>query len=251
MPMLPLIKTASHLYRISLLPVLPIAGLVGLMGVFMRFGGHFLQGKYAANHQQISVVLLIILPALLGLIFKIMDNIAKGHSFAYGQLFIFGCERFLSLIGCLLSMLLLPAITLGACIGIYFVLKINHFSSLFLLSWMGISVLILFAAFVKNIFAPLLVFTDQLDANSALDKSNMLTKGVFFSVYIISFLAILTLFLLAYLPSLVFHFFPHAVLNIPDILLSIFSTLFLIFFGPWAFAILLVTQYDMQCRHPL
>ncbi|MGD9591954.1 MAG: hypothetical protein AB7V32_05495 [Candidatus Berkiella sp.] len=244
------IKICCRLYRQSVLKVLPISIALLLLYNFIRFGEYLYPEKYAHLHPQIAIFAVALLLPLIGALFSAIDAIGKTSTLSYSQLAIYTIQRFLPLAGCFFSMLLVPALILGVCAGVYFYLGMIEVNMLILFGWAGISSLIVFASFVPKVFAPILVFSDMLGANESIDESARLVKGNFLRCMLFCLLAGLVLFFFARLGYLITSYFP-ALKTLPRYMPEAIAQVLLAIIGPWSFALLLTLKYDLQIRHPL
>jgi hypothetical protein len=252
------IKTVCHLYRISVIKVLPVSILLLLIYDFIRFGSVLFPKQYTHYHLHAACVALLIFLPLIGTLFCIQDAIGKEKPIEYLKLIIFTATRFLSLMGCLFSMLVFPGLIFLICIGVYFglamkgaaiahVLGWKVFPVEIILGWKIFSEFAVFAAFVSKILAPILVFTDEQNANDAVDNSEKLIQGYFVRTFIFTLYAFLLLFFLSdfsYLATAYFHSLKH----VSSMILEGIGQLLLLIIGPWSFALLLTQKYDLQSR---
>lgn len=243
------ISSVCHLYKKSVIKLLPFSILCVAMLGFMRFG-NLLLPKHAPLFQQLSMFVLILLFPAIGMIFSCLDKIAKQQSFSYGSILLAVAKRFISFMGCLFSMTLLPLIVLALCIGGYLFLSHKLVPYFFLFLWVVISYFLLVATLITKIIAPILVLTDNQDANDAVDTSERLIKGSYFQAFIYTLYAILLLVFLIKLPMIIHFFLPSLTNSLSPLLLEGFAQVLLILIGPWSFALLLAYKYDLQARHP-
>ncbi len=241
-----LIRTTCHLYRMSMLKVLPISiGLV-LVYDFILYGAALFPAPYVALHSQVALFMAILFLPLMAMLFQLIDSIAKEQALSYGNSLIMTLKKLLTLIGCFFSMLLFPIFIMGICIGVYVFLGIKNFAQGVMFGWLLFSLVVVFAAFVPKLLAPILVVSDDQSANDSVDNSERLVKGHYLRTFMFMLYAILLLYFLvnlgnlaiAYVPSLKQHFMP----------IEIIAQCVLAIIGPWSFVLLLTMKYDLQKR---
>jgi hypothetical protein len=242
------IKTVCHLYRISLLKVMPVSLLLLLIYNFMRFGDVLFPKQYTHLHIQIAAFATLILLPMFGTLICIQDAIGKGNPVEYKKLFIYTVMRFLSLMGCLFSMLVFPGIVFLFCIGVYFLLAMKGLPITIILAWSALSGFLVFGAFVTKIIAPILVFTDEQNANDAVENSEQMVKGYYIRTFIFSLYAILLLFFLSKFSYMATGYF-HSLKEVSPWILEAIAQVLLFIIGPWSFALLLTQKYDLQSRY--
>lgn len=244
---LSLITHACHLYKASIMRVLPLSILLAIFVIYIRVGAQFFSPQWKHYFLQSAMLVAVILLPLGAMIFKTIENVGKEKHSTYLEIFIVGCQKFISLFGTFISMILFPLIVLGLGIAVYFMLLKFHLPSTILILWKALLFVIVFACFVPKLFAPILVVTDNQDANSALDLSSFLVKNYYLRTFTQGLSAVLLIVLLAKLPALYPLIKGVAVLQLKLILEGI-SGVLLALIGPWSFALLLVNQSELQWR---
>lgn len=243
-----LIAQTGHLYKISFLPVLPLSIIATALTYFICCGKSTLPLTWQNYYLKIAMAGVIVLIVLAGMIFKLMDNIAKDNKISYLSLLTFMGEKFLSYIGGILSTLLFPVIVLGIGTGLYFFLfyslihdkNIANLAIYSLIAKLVIAVCVL-AVWIPKIFTPILVMSDGLDANGAIEESARLVKNK----YLGSFVHVLCALALMVICVILFSLIPQNILvYIPLALLCISIVL------PLSFALLLTYQYDLKAAKP-
>lgn len=242
------IKTVCHLYRISLIKVMPVGLLLLLIYDFMRFGDVLFPKQYAHLHIQVAAFATLILLPLFGTLICIQDAVGKENPIDYKKLFFYTATRFLSLMGCLFSMLVFPGIVFLICIGGYFLLAMKGFPITLILAWSALSGFLVFGAFVTKIVAPILVFVDEQNANDAVENSEQVVKGYYIRTFIFSLYAILLLVFLSKFSYMATGYF-HSLKEVSPWVLEGIAQVLLLIIGPWSFALLLAQKYDLQSRY--
>ncbi len=244
-----IITNCCKLYRLSLPKVLALNISLLLVLNFIRFGASLYPAPYAHLHSQIAIFAVVILLILSGTLFCAIDGVAKGMTTSYKNLLYFTLSRFLPFAGCIFSMFLLPALIMGVCVGVYFFLGFRQVNTLYMFSWLCITGLILIAAFIPKLFAPILVFIDNLGANESIDESARLVKGNFFRSFVFCLLAILVVLFFIMLGKILAVFIPELKAQ-PQMVIESVGQVLLAFIASWSFALLLILKYDLQQRHP-
>lgn len=239
-----LLKTTCHLYQISLLKVLPLSLLCVAIIQYFRFGKAYLPLLLQPYHQQSAMFLLVMILPLLGAMILVFDKIAKDTSFTVLSIVKETAVRFLSLIGALISMALVPLVVLGICVVSYYAMMYYHVDPRVLFAWLIIAQLLTFMAFVSNLYAPWLILSDKLDANEAQDESQFLVKNNFLRTFTHGLFAVLVIVFLIQLPGLVEYYF--AKMKLPMWGVEIAAGALLMIIGPWSLVFLLTNKYDLQ-----
>ncbi|MGE3319419.1 MAG: hypothetical protein AB7I18_08975 [Candidatus Berkiella sp.] len=241
-----LLKTTCHLYKISLLRVLPFSLLCVAILHYFNYGKAYLPLAWQPYHQQSAMFALIVLLPLLGAMITTIDNLATNKPCTPSVVLKETAIRFLSLLGGLVSIALIPMIVLGVCFAAYYGLIIYDANFNVLFAWLFFTLFLVFTTIVSNIYVPWLIFSDDLDANAAQDTSSFLVKGYFLRTFSHSLFAILLIIFLMKLPGLFSYYF--ASLNIPALAIELGSLALLMLIGPWSLVFLLTNKYDLQVR---
>ncbi len=242
-----LIRTTCHLYRVSVLKVLPISLLIVLVYDFIRYGAALFPDAYVHLHPEFAIFSAILFLPLSAMLFYLLDIIAKEQPFSYGDGVIVTAKKLLTLIGCFFSMLLFPLFIMGICTGVYVFLGIKNFPQGVLFGWLIFSLLVVFAAFVPKLLAPILVMSDDQSANDSVDNSERLVKSHYLRTFVFMLYAVLLLFFLVDLGHLVKAYIPLLRQQSPFLVQGITQAIWVII-APWSFALLLTTKYDLQLR---
>lgn len=243
-----LIKTACRLYRQSLLAVLPLSLLAVVIYYAICFGDQYLPQQWMAYYKQLAMFASLVLLPLLAMMVSIMDHTGKGLSFSYGSIIGFTLQRFLSLLGALLSLLLLPLIILACGIALYLFLGIQKTPEIVLFIVRIFILLAIFATLMTKIFAPILVITHEQDANNAIEYSSKLVKGSYWRTLIFTLYAILWIAFLVALPRLSYYYFPAYVQKFPFWQLQAAGLFLLALLGPWSLSFMIAQQYNLQAK---
>jgi len=241
-----LLKTTCHLYKISLLRVLPYSFLCVAILHFFNYGKAYLPLAWQPYHQQSAMFALIALLPILGAMITTIDHIATDKPATPSVVLKETALRFLPLLGALVSIALLPMILIGVCFAAYYGLIYYHVNFNILFAWLCFTMLLIFTVMVSNIFVPWLIFSDDLDANAAQDKSRFLVKGYFLRTLTHSLFAVLIIIFLLKLPGLFSYYF--AGMKIPVIGIEFIAEAILMLIGPWSLVFLLSNKYDLQAR---
>lgn len=241
-----LMKTTCHLYRISLLQVLPYGLICVAIMMYFRFGKMILPVAWQPYHAQSAMFALVLLLPFLGAIITTVDAIAKNPEISLVTILKETGERFLSLMGALASIALVPMILMGLCTVAYFTLDYYHLNFNLLFAWIVFSLFLIFTSVVTVIYAPWLIFSDGLDANDAQDKSKLLVKNYFLRTFSHALLSVLIIAFLIKLPVLIPYYFKG--LYLPSLGIQLIAMVALVVIGPWPFVFLLTDKYDLQIR---
>lgn len=243
-----LIKNTCRLYRLSLWRILPFSTLIVALYHLIIFGQSYIPAPWLKYYKQSAMFGLIIIFCLMAMIFKTLDAIAKQAPLPLGALIHFTFTRFLSLLGAIISLLLLPAILLALGVAIYLFLGIQQVPALALLGWQCLVVGTIFASLVPKILAPILVISDEQEANAAVENSPRLVKHFYWRTLMLTLYSYLLWVFLIQLPSLITYYFPQLAQQISPLILQISADVLLVVIGPWSFACLLMQKYDLQIQ---
>ncbi|HRE30958.1 MAG TPA: hypothetical protein PLD88_03195, partial [Candidatus Berkiella sp.] len=177
---------------------------------YFRYGKGYLPIAWQPYHLQSAMVLLILSLPVIGAMIAVIDKVAQNSPYTVWTLTKEVGARFLSLMGALISIALLPLILFGVCYAIYFYLIYLHLPVNRLFAWQIFSLLLVFLSIVTKIYAPWLIFSDGLDANDAQDMSSLLVKGRFLKTFIHGLFAVLVIVFLIKLPGLIEYYFSIA-----------------------------------------
>ncbi len=245
---IPLISTACHLYSKSIIMALPLSAITVLLLETIRYGAALFPTFWQTYALKGGMFLLVFLFPLVGMMFILIDNIAKEQSHSYYHTFMIMLQSFLSYMAGILSTLLLPVLVFGLGLVLFFVLLHNRIAPIWLMLTQCLTFLGVFAAFIPKIFTPIVVVVDRLDANSAVDYSMKLVKHRYFRTFGFVFYALFLIILLTQVSHIVGYFYPHMALN-PFILGT--EAFLLTVIGPWSLALLLTLKSDLEVRKGL
>lgn len=180
------ITTACRLYGQSFYALLPFS----LIFVILL---HLMHMPFL--HNEVVFLGVLTLPVFIGWLLM-LDNARQGKSYSVIEIIDLILSKFLSLIAVFFSMLLIPSIIL--CVGIMIALflemkNVDPTGILLFRIFIGLCIVI---TMVPKSMAPLLIFTDFLDPNAALEKSEELVKAhfintLFYELYAIAFFGLL------------------------------------------------------------
>lgn len=234
---------ACSLYRNRWSSVLPYSLLLVSFYSLISFIDFYIPTRWLAYYYQGASCLIILLVPLMTGFFNLLDN-RSPSALSYGQLFHQLWQKVLTIFGCLISLCVLPGLLFIAFLILSFLLiRYGHISAPLFFIWMGFAGLGIFAAIVPKLLAFSLIFTDNLNANEAIDQSEALTKCHFFSSLIYSLFAVLLISFIIHLPSLIPYYLGNVV---PLIWLQLISGVLLVVVGPWCFALILGYQFYLQ-----
>lgn len=240
-----LVKTTCHLYRSSLLRILPLCAVFVVILHYFRYGKAYLPLSLQPYHLQSAMVLMILSLPVVGAMILVIDKFAKNEAYTMTSITVETFNRFLSLMGALISIALLPLILIGACYGIYFYLIYLHVNFNALFAWVMLTPLLIFATIVTKIYAPWLIFSDGQDANEAQDTSSILVKHRYVKCFIHGLFAALLVLLLIKLPGLITYYLP-VIKTLPPLAVQIGADILLMIIGPWSLTFLLTDKFNLQ-----
>lgn len=241
-----LIRLTCQLYKRALLPALPVSLLWVINLYFILDAKHFLPPAWQAFHLKAAMVAVIFMVPLTAILIATINNTGKEHRIAFSTLILDILPQFLSLVGALLSILLLPAILLGiGVVGNLLLLK-YQVTSLWVLAWRTVTLLIIYGSLVKKFFAITLVVIDKQDANSAVDKSDELVKGFYWRTFWHMLYGLLILILATKIPDLLHYYF--SALKIPSLVIKGITGGMLTLLLPWSLSLLISHYYDLSSR---
>lgn len=242
-----LTKRACRLYRASFTRVLPFSIPFAVLIHFVQDGHHYVPLAWQKQYQGLSMFFAVLsLPLLAGVIIRI-DEVAKRKTVSLSDTLSLLFNRFITLIAVLVSMILLPAIVFLIGFIIEFVLLGMKAPLLVINLWRIFLCFALFASITPKLFSIFLVFTEDLDANSALEKSDKLTKGVFFQTFLIGLQGVLFLILIFSFASLSVWLVP-ALKAVPRILLDVIGQAIVAFTLAWSFALWMTQMADRESK---
>lgn len=222
-----LFSQTCQLYSRSLLSTFPVC-LLGLgLVVLFRMLPRLLPMVDPNTTTVIGMMGLFLLIPFIGVIWLIQLAYDRAEPIHYGALFSQAYLRLIPLFGALISMSFIPAIIIGLVFGAYLLLSLSasaipHITDLLHHPlWLyGIKILIglvLLSSVSAKLFAPLLVYTDQCDAETALNTSDALVQAQWLKNTLFHLYGILILILACELPRLlgiVFQWHSSPALNI-------------------------------------
>lgn len=229
------ITTACRLYGQSFFRLLPFSFifviLLRLMHMPLLQNGTILLG-------------VLTLPVFISWI-MVLNGTHQGKPCSLIQIISTILDKFVSLMGVFFSMLLIPAIILCGAIIVGLFLeskKIDATAILFFRIFIGLT---LFTTLISKSMAPLLIFTESLDPNSALEKSETLVDPYFIKTFLYELCAIAFFGLLlsssSWLPWLI-----PALSTLPSIALNLGSEVLTALLAPWSIALWLAQLNALQ-----
>ncbi len=249
-----LLTCATRLYFKSILQLLPLSILIVGLFYIIRFGQPYVPKQWQHLFSQVAMFACVFTVPLCASLIGIQNRVATEPPAPRLSIFILICRSFLSLFGCLISMLLFPMIILAACFAISFALDFYapFLKNLPLLqiqfAWQQLIPIVVFASFVSKIFAPVLVVIQNEDSNTAIDHSEFLVKGYFFRTFIYGLLMVELLNLFSQLPTLMRFYYPDGAKQLLPQALEAIAQGLLILVIPWISAVLLTQCYDLKRR---
>ena len=243
-----LIRHTCRLYRLSLLKVLPVSILMIAIYHLCLFGKNYIPTDTQAKFHQLMMFIALFSLPLFSTIVILMLEIGEQKASSYRNAIHTSLLKFLSLVGCLISMILLPIIVLT--IGIICFLLIGRFvPGVPVIVYAILEILIGFAVFlamVPKIIAPILIFSENKDANAAVDAAEQSIKMAFARTLLWTFYGLGLLGFITILPRIFQHFFNKSSLNsmIPEAIAEVLLILIL----PWVIALMVMQAKDLYFR---
>lgn len=260
-----LFSTTCKLYYKSLKSTLPVSFiavfifvvLFHLNALFPKLQNIAMRGPGGLGIGELAMISAILLLPWLGVIWLIQIQYVAKKPISYPHLFSVAYQRLLALLGCLISLCLLPAIVLGVLIVSHilflawaktgspqwFALLNNPLHLLMQKIALG---LLLLAILSNKLFAPLLVFSDELNAESAIELSPVLVKHHAIKTYFYHLYGIAIIVLAYALPQIIQYFAPQ--LKWPPIITLGISIVLVALLLPWTLSFWLVRSWDLKAR---
>lgn len=242
-----LIHYICNLYKKSVLPLLPFTILIVVMFHFVVLGQHFFAPEKRSLHMQIAMFLIVLMPFIVAAMVTVVHHIATARGYSYPLVSYHVFARVLSLFGSLISIALLPLIVLGLCVAIHLALGIYNAPLWSLFIFDQLIPIFVFAILVSRLFAPILVNTQNLDANLSVDESINLVKGYYWRTFIFTLFAFLLIVFLAKIPSLMIYYVPQTI-ALNEQIRQIIADVLLVLFMPWSVTCLIMQLEDLQIR---
>lgn len=243
-----IIRHTCRLYRLSLLKVLPVSLLAIIIYHLILFNHNYVSAQYAAKAQQLLMFIAILLLPLFSMSVTIMLAIGEEKTTTYFSAFKVALKKFIPLIACLVSMSLFPVIILTIGIVGYFLL--GHFFPNFPTSlFFAFKVLIglaVFLAILTKITAPILLFSENKEVNSAVDIAEQSIKMAFGRTFLLTIYGFSLLWFVAILPNLFQYYFKSQ--SVHPMILEGFAEVLLALLLPWVIALLIVEAKDLYFR---
>lgn len=212
MPHSSVIANTWQLYRASFLKTLPISLCCTAIYCFIRYAPRLFP-QQAPTLIDISIVLGILsFPLLMALIW-VINHIYNNIPYHYRELPEILFDRFLSECGVIISLLLFPALIIV--LGIVGYLFIGTQKScppaclnLLLNGWCILVAWLVLVVSVTKLFAPVLVITDKMGANEAIETSIKYVKGYYWRILVHSTISLAGLGVILLFPALLIVYLP-------------------------------------------
>jgi hypothetical protein len=238
-----LIRHTCKLYGLSLLKVLPLSLSVVVIYHLVRFGEIY----FGQSQQLIMFIAILCLPLFSAMVVLILQ-VGEEKSLSLKSLFMPPLQRFLSLLACLVSMILVPLIV--ALVGVVGYFLMGHFftklpAEVFFLLKILIGLAVFFVLLPK-IFAPILLFSESLEVNTALDTSEELVKMQYARTLIFTLYGLSLLWFIAILPTLFQFYFKKVALS--SLVLELMAEGLLVLILPWVITLFVMQAKDLYLR---
>lgn len=256
-----LLKASIEYLFASLAATIPITILFLLILTTINYGTDIFtllaekfelgKGKEIAGYKEqfdvFVMVLAIVLLPLMGMYFTEIHHRIESQAIHFFQILGYVCSRFLSLIGTFISISLLPMFILLLSIGAYFLLLFIKIpvQIFFFAPWVLFALLLL--SIIPKLFSVVLVFTEKLDANSAIEKSITMVKGYYWRTVLYALFAISILLFIGNFEAMgVFYF--TALKSIPTWWFDVAMGIALFFALPWSCSLWVCHERDLFHR---
>ncbi len=243
-----LIRHTCHLYRLSLIRVLPLSLLMIAIYHLLLFGKNYIPALYQARFHQLMMFIVLLALPLFSMIVLLILQIGEQKSPSYLSAIKTSLNKFLSLVGCLISMILLPLIVLTVGIICYFLIG-HFFSPLPIIVFAILEAIIglgIFLALIPKIIAPILLFSEDKDANSAVEAAEQSTKMAFGRTILWMFYGFALLGFIAISPGIFGLLFKKTALN--PMILEWVAEGVLVIILPWVMALWVMQAKDLYFR---
>lgn len=245
-----LLKFSVSSYGALLKHTLPISALLILMGIAVICGPGMLPTAYQEHAELGAMFVVIAMLPVIGTLLTVIRHRLENQSYGIISLFIYACQRFISLIGAMVSMCLLPLIILFVSIGAYFALLSMKTHPFVLFIAPSVMYALLILSLIRKWFAVSLVFTEKCDANAAVETSEQMTRGFYWRTCLYVVFALCIFLLIFNIPQMS-HYYVPASRAISAVWFEGTQGLLLFLVIPWAAALWIFHERDLWHRHQL
>lgn len=243
-----LLKMSFEAYFNTLYKNLLLSALITLLVFFSFYVPLLVPIQHKGNATTIAMLALIAIIPLLSMMVMIINNNLEAKPAHYGTLLVYSLQRFLSIMGCVVSSSLLPLIIVLLCIITYFFLLSVQTPLIILFLTPSITYLLVALSIVPKLFSVILTLTENMDTNTALETSSAMVKGFFGRSFFYFLFALSVIVFTANIPKMVLFYFPSET-NLPGWASFSLSTISILIVAPWIVSLWVVHQKDLYLRY--
>ena len=245
-----LLKYSLKAYLCTLPKTAFISSLVVVLGVLMVVAPQLAPPAYQSKASLVAMFAAIAMLPLLGVIVMLIHNHVTQKPASLISLFLYSLERFISLIGSIVSASVLPLLIIMGCILLFFAINLPALklpTLPLLLSFLAPSIMytLVLLALIPKIFSFVMVFTERLDANESIEISEMMVKGFYWRSFLYTVVALVTILFIVNIPEMAHYYGPATSQSLPNWSFSAIQAILLLFTIPWVIALWICHQKDL------
>ena len=243
-----LLKLSFGIYLATLRKTLPLSALIILLFATIAYGPQFAPAQFTESANLIAMFLFIAIVPIVSMIMMIIHDYFTDESTGFKSLFIHSTQRFLSVMGCLISSILWPLIIILVSIAVYFALISMPAPLLVLFLAPSALYLLIILSVIPKLFSFVLILTEKLDTNTAIETSETMVKGFFWRSVLYTLLALIVILFIVNIPSMI-QFYVSGGTILPTWALQLISASLLFMAIPWVASLWVVHQRDLYLRY--
>ncbi|MCS5708041.1 hypothetical protein CC99x_003895 [Candidatus Berkiella cookevillensis] len=249
-----LLKYSLKAYICSLPKTAFISALIIVLGVLMVTAPQLAPPAYQSKASLAVMFTAIAILPLLGMIVMLINNHMVQKPASLISLFLYSLERFISLIGSIVSASVLPLLIIMGCILLFFAINLPALklpTLPLLISFLAPSIMytLVLLALIPKIFAFVMVFTERLDANESIETSEMMVKGFYWRSFLYTVVAFVKILFIANIPEMAHYYFPVTSQLLPNWSFWVIQAILLLFTIPWVIALWVCHQKDLYSHY--
>lgn len=249
-----LLNYSLKAYLCSLPKTAFISTLVIILGVFMAVAPQLAPPVYQSKASLAAMFAAIAMLPLLGIIIMLINNYIVQKPASLISLFLYSLERFISLIGSIVSASVLPLLIIMACILLFFAINLPALklpTLPLLISFLAPNIMytLVLLALIPKIFAFVMVFTERLDANESIETSEMMVKGFYWRSFLYTVLVLVKILFIINIPEMAHYYFPAFNHLLPNWSFGVIQAILLLFTIPWIIALWVCHQKDLYSNY--
>lgn len=249
-----LLKYSLKAYICSLPKTVLISALIIGLGVLMIIGPQLAPPAYQSKVSLAAMFAAIAMLPLLGMVIMLINNYISQKAASLISLFLYSLERFISLIGSIVSASVLPLIIMMICILLFFAINLPALklpALPLMISFLAPSIMytLVVLSLVPKIFAFVMVFTEKLDANESIETSESMVKGFYWRSFLYTVVAIVKILFIVNIPEMAHYYLPATSHLLPSWGLLAIQASLLLFTIPWIIALWVCHQKDLYSNY--